>query len=129
METAVPPPTLTPLPPTAEPTPVETVEPEAADAPAANLACIVSPGALTFIWQEAQLVGSNCDQFAQEGFVFADGDLVTILDATPRGVLGPDATCLENEFIQVQSASDPAIAGWVLVDNVQTTTAEQGCPP
>lgn len=127
METAVFPPTLTPPAPTTEPPPVATVEPETTEAPAANLACIVSPGAFTFVWQEAQLVGSNCDQFAQDQFV--DGDPVTILDAAPRAVLGPDATCLENDFIKVQSAADPAIEGWVLVDNVQATTAEQGCPP
>ncbi len=124
METAVSPPTLTPLAPTTEPVPVATVEPET---PTANLACIVSPGAFTFVWQETQLVGSNCDQFAQD--LLSDGDPVTILDAAPRAVLGPDATCLENNFIKVQSAADPAIEGWVLVDNVQATTAEQGCPP
>ncbi|MCB9420398.1 MAG: protein phosphatase 2C domain-containing protein [Ardenticatenaceae bacterium] len=129
METAVPPPTLTPLPPTTEPSPAETTEPAATEAPATNLACIANAGALTFVWQDAQIVGSNCNQFAQEGFVLNDGDPVTILDATPRGVLGPDPSCQENEFIKVQSTADPAITGWVLVDNVQTTTAEQGCPP
>ena len=124
METAVPPSTLTPPSPTIEPIPVAPVVPET---PAANWACIVSPGAFTFVWQEAQLVDSDCDQFAQ--VQLNDGDLVTILDATPRGVLGPDAICLENDFIKVQSAADPTIEGWVLVDNVQTITVEQGCPP
>jgi serine/threonine protein phosphatase PrpC len=129
METAVPPPTLTPPPPTIEPAPVETVEPEVTEAPAANLACIVSPGAITFVWQDEQIVGSDCNEFAQEGFILNDGDPVTILDAARRGVLGPDPSCQENEFIKVQLVTDPAIAGWVLVGNVQTTTAEQGCPP
>ena len=127
METAVPPPTLTPPSPTAEPAPVETGEPETTEEPAANLACIVSPGAFTFVWQETQLVGSNCDQFAQD--LLSDGDPIIIMDATPRGVLGPDATCQENDFIKVQSSNDPTIEGWVLVDNVQATTPEQGCPP
>jgi serine/threonine protein phosphatase PrpC len=127
METAVSPPTLTPPSPTTEQPPVATSEPETTEAPAANLACIVSPGASAFVWQEAQFVGSNCGQFAQA--LLNDGDPVIILDAAPRGVLGPDATCLENNFIKVQSAADPAIEGWVLVDNVQATTAEQGCPP
>ena len=127
METAVPPPTLTPPSPTAEPAPVETGEPETTEEPAANLACIVSPGAFTFVWQETQLVGSNCDQFAQD--LLSDGDPIIIMDATPRGVLGPDATCQENDFIKVQSSNDPTIEGWVLVDNVQATTPEQGCLP
>lgn len=126
METAVPPPTLTPPPPTIEPAPVETAEPEVTEAPAANLACIVT---YTFVWQDEQIVGSDCNQFAQEGFILNDGDPVTILDAARRGVLGPDPSCQENEFIKVQSVTDPAIAGWVLVGNVQTTTTEQGCPP
>jgi hypothetical protein len=55
---------------------------------------------------------------------------VTIIDPTPRAVLGPDATfCQENEFIKVQSVANADIEGWVLLNNVQATTAEQGCPP
>jgi hypothetical protein len=94
------------------------------------LACIVNPGARTYVWQDDQIVGSNCDQFAREGFVLNDGDQVTIIDPTPRAVLGPDATfCQENEFIKVQSVANADIEGWVLLNNVQATTAEQGCPP
>ena len=126
METAVPPPTLTPPLPTPELADTM-IPPTATTVP--NLACIVNPGAFTFVWQETQLQSENCNQFAQEGFVLNDGDAVIILDATPRPVLGPDPLCEANEFIEVESVGDTAVTGWVLVDSVQTTTPEQGCPP
>lgn len=138
VDTAVPPPTAAPtplptqLPPVTAtpPAAVETaVTPEPTAEPPANLACITSPGAFTFVWQDTQITGSGCNQFAAEGFVLSDGDQVIILDPDTIGVLGPDATCLENEFIKVQSVADAAITGWVLFRNVQTTTPEQGCPP
>jgi protein phosphatase len=124
METAVPPPTLTPPPPTPEPGVTEISVTETA---VPNLACIVNPGAFTFVWQETQLLNESCNQFAQSSL--NDGDAVIILDATPRSALGPDQFCQANEFIEIQSAVDTAVTGWVLVNNVQITTPEQGCPP
>lgn len=135
-ETAMPLPTATPPPlptsaPVVEPasTAEATTEPVATETAVSNLACVVSPGEYTFVWQDSQITGSNCDQFAQEGFILNDGDQVITIEATPIGVLGPDATCLENEFIKVQSATEVTIEGWVLSRNIQATTPEQGCPP
>ncbi|MCP4425445.1 MAG: SpoIIE family protein phosphatase [Chloroflexi bacterium] len=137
IDTAVPPPTSTLLPtnsPPATPTiivaaPAESTPPSEPEGTAvSNLACIVSPGAVTFVWQDFQINGSNCDQFAAEEFVFNDGDQVVIVDPEPIGVLGPDATCLANQFIKIRSVANPAIEGWALVNNVKSTTPEQGCP-
>jgi hypothetical protein len=124
METAVPPPTLTPPPPTPE---LGVTEISVTETAVPNLACIVNPGAFTFVWQETQLFSESCNQFAQSSL--NDGDAVIILDATPRSALGPDQFCQANEFIEIQSAVDTAVTGWVLVNNVQITTPEQGCPP
>jgi protein phosphatase len=126
MDTAVPPPTS---PPPAEPTPVETATPLVETTAVSNQACIVSVNAFVYVWQDEQIENSDCDAYAQEGFVLDDGEPVIILEATPRTVLGPDLTCLTNEFVKVQSLGDTAVTGWVLVGNVQPTTAEQGCPP
>ena len=126
MDTAVPPPTA---PPPAEPTPAETATPLVEATAVSNQACIVSVNAFVYVWQDEQIENSDCDAFAQEGFVLDDGQPVIVLEATPRTVLGPDFTCLTNEFVKVQSLGETAVTGWVLVGNVQPITTEQGCPP
>jgi len=134
-------PTLLPTsPPPATPTPqaiaIPPTEPASATDPAppegtavSNLACVVSPGAFTFVWQDSQINGSACDQFAAEDYVLNDGDQVIVIDPTPIGVLGPDPICVANQFIKIQSVANPAIEGWALERNIQSTTPEQGCPP
>jgi protein phosphatase len=120
--TVTPEPSETPLPPTNTPQPTATIQPIAA--------CIVNPDGPVYVWQDDQVTNSDCDQFAREGFILNDNDPISILDPNPITILGPDtAFCQENELIRVQSTADSAIVGWVLIDVVQVTTAEQGCPP
>ncbi|MCB8989208.1 MAG: serine/threonine-protein phosphatase [Ardenticatenaceae bacterium] len=109
-------PTMTNTPP-----PTETAVPTAT--PAA-MACVLFDS--TFVWTDAQLDNSDCDQFASEAFTA--GTQVQVLQLEARTVAGPDAACIENQFRKVRSVSEPEIEGWVLDINLGDMP-ETGCEP
>jgi protein phosphatase len=142
-ETAVPasavptqiPPTAT-LPPTELPQVVPTAVPTDPPTPPPTLtpsptppqfACVSSP--LLFVWQDAQVQTTTCDQFAQAGYSLLAGDQVRILDANPISVSGPDESCVKRDFIKIQSVERPEIEGWVVADDIGSQSADGTCSP
>lgn len=105
-DTATPPPTNTP---TATPVP---------------RACVIADA---FLWQEEQLTDGDCDQFAQE--TLAGGTEILILDSTPRTVNGPDSSCQANDFIEVQSVTEPETTGWILAIYAEPLAEGASCAP
>ena len=112
-DTAIPLATDTPIPPTVTLTPLP------------QRACIVSPDAFVFVWQEAQLQAGDCEQFTPD--IIDNGTEVMIIDEEPRSVTGPDESCVVNNFIRIESVTGPPLTGWVLQNSVQPLEPGGSC--
>lgn len=129
--TAAPPPEASDTP--AAPTPTPADDPPAAEAatepPTAEplpRACVIN---LVHVWQPAQLDAGDCNQFAPEGFSLARGTEVIVLGQETRVADGPDTACQpDNSFIEVQSAEDETVSGWILTFSIEPKEADQSCP-
>ncbi|MBK8985999.1 MAG: serine/threonine-protein phosphatase [Chloroflexi bacterium] len=130
-ETAVP--SITPLPTatvaatdTPAPTPSPTPEPSATPLPAEPEACIITPG-LLFVWPDAAMAAGGCETAVAQ-YSFVSGDRVMLIGDGPRSLPVPGQCSLADEFVQVQSAADPLVVGWVFLDQVQQLEPGQACP-
>jgi serine/threonine protein phosphatase PrpC len=116
--------------PTATATPLPTATITATPLPSPTppvFACVVSDP--LFVWQDGQIDAGTCGHFAEEGFVLTPGDQVQVTDLNTRSVAGPDASCLANDFIRVQSRAEPEIEGWVLRNGIRLLPAGESCNP
>lgn len=112
----IPPTELPTLPPTLIPSP-----------PPPPFACVSSP--ILFVWQDTQIQSGECGQFAQEGYSLLAGAQVRILDANGIPVSGPDESCINRDFIKIQSVERPEIEGWVVADDIGFPDSNGACLP
>jgi hypothetical protein len=57
------------------------------------------------------------------------GDEVQILDANRIPVSGPDESCVNRDFIKIQSVERPEIEGWVVADDIGFAGSDGICSP
>lgn len=110
-------PSLTPSPPP-QPTPISP-----------PLVCVI--GEPVFIWRDDQIAAEDCSatiSLEEEDYILSLGDALLLLDPTPITVQGPDTSCATNQFVRVQSVTNPEVEGWVLVGTFAEPETGQNCP-
>ncbi|GJM41130.1 MAG: hypothetical protein DHS20C20_14120 [Ardenticatenaceae bacterium] len=126
---AVPQATDTP-PPIATQEPPPTATPNATDTPPPEIVLArgcIKPGVFAFVWQDAQL--ASCSETASTEASIDVGQEVTILDTTTRLAGEPGNCTVSSEFLNVQSAVEPTLQGWVLQSSIQLLAPGESCEP
>jgi hypothetical protein len=57
------------------------------------------------------------------------GQEVVILDTTSRSASEPGNCSVNSDFLNVQSAADSTLQGWVLESNIQLLSPGESCSP
>ena len=87
----------------------------------------IKPGVFAFVWQDAQLATCSEPDVAE---TFIDvGQEVIILDTTLRSAGEPGNCSVNSDFLNVQSAADSTLQGWVLESNIQLLAPGESCSP
>jgi hypothetical protein len=128
-ETAVPEATAT-VALTATPEPLPSATLAATDTPPPEIllarGCI-RPDVFAFLWQDAQL--ASCSDNAVAETIIDAGQEVVILDTTSRSASEPGNCSVNSDFLNVQSAADSTLQGWVLESNIQLLSPGESCSP
>lgn len=87
----------------------------------------IRPDVFAFLWQDDQL--ASCSDTAVAETIIAAGQEVIILDTTSRSANEPGNCAVNSDFLNVQSADDTTLQGWVLESNIQLLSPGESCSP
>ncbi|MCA9874629.1 MAG: serine/threonine-protein phosphatase [Anaerolineales bacterium] len=113
--------------PTITATLTATLTPSATPTLPPPLACVITPGQL-FVWPDTAMQPGGC-QTAVANDALVTGNVVVLLEGGTQLLPIPGDCANTSDFVRVQSETDPAINGWVFLDQIRELAPGDACPP